>query len=360
LDQQAYRKLISGASRGFGQTLLRLFLRLISCFYSAAIWLRNLMYARGLLKQHSVNAVVISIGNITVGGTGKTPLVVWVCNLLARKGVNCAILTRGYKIKKSKLSGEPAILTRGCPAANIIVNPDRVAAAAEAIAKFGAEVLVMDDGFQHRRLVRDLDIITIDAMLPFGYDKLLPAGLLRESLKALKRTDAAVITRCNQVSNLKLAQIEQKLKFINPHLAIAKSIHQPICAKTIDEEISVEGLKDKKIFAFCGIGNPAAFSKTIEQLGCQLAGSKIYDDHYHYSSNDIADICERAEDAEADLILTTQKDWTKITSGCGFAISAGQSPVLFAYLAIELRFVSGEEKIRRLIENVLAGTISGK
>ena len=366
MDQQTYRKLISGQRGGLRAAALRLLLRAASGFYSIAIGLRSFLYSRGWLKVHRVNVPVISIGNITTGGTGKTPLVIWLCNLLHEKNIACAVLTRGYKAaKNSKLktqnySDEPAIFAESCPQTKVIVNPDRIAGAAEAVDRFGAKILIMDDGFQHRRLVRDLDIITIDAMLPFGYDKLLPAGLLRESLKALKRTDAAVITRCNQVSNLKLAQIEQKLKFINPHLAIAKSIHQPICAKTIDEEISVEGLKDKKIFAFCGIGNPAAFSKTIEQLGCQLAGSKIYDDHYHYSSNDIADICERAEDAEADLILTTQKDWTKITSGCGFAISAGQSPVLFAYLAIELRFVSGEEKIRRLIENVLAGTISGK
>ena len=352
MDQQAYRKLISGASRGFGQTLLRLFLRLISCFYSAAIWLRNLMYARGLLKQHSVNAVVISIGNITVGGTGKTPLVVWVCNLLARKGVNCAILTRGYKIKKSKLSGEPAILTRGCPAANIIVNPDRVAAAAEAIAKFGAEVLVMDDGFQHRHLSRDLNIAAIDATRPFGYGRLLPAGLLREPVASLNRAHAVVLTRCDQTTEANLAELEETLLSVNPDIIIARSTHAPVCAKSLErKEIALEDLKSRRIFAFCGIGNPNAFLATIEKLGIKPVGSKIFNDHHHYTDGCMADIYEEARYLGADLVLTTEKDWTKT------ALPARIKDILFAYLVIEIRFLTGEQKLRRLIEDTLTGKI---
>jgi len=215
-------------------------------------------------------------------------------------------------------------------------------------------VLIMDDGFQHRRLARDLDIVTIDATLPFGYGKMLPAGLLREPIAALKRADAAVITRCDQIDRAQLARLEEKLRQVNPDMIIVRALHAPICARTLDgEEITIEGLKNKKIFGFCGIGNPDAFLSTIEKLGAELVGSKIYNDHHHYSEGDITDIYEQARELKAELILTTQKDRTKIISDC-------QSSIVFAYLAIELRLPAGEDKLRDLIKDTLAGKIGGK
>ncbi len=161
LDHHGFCKLISGQKGGLSAKILRSFLGCAAAFYSVAIWLRTSLYSKGLLKTHCADAKVISIGNITVGGTGKTPLVIWLCNLLQRKKIRCVILTRGYKAtKNSKLKtqnyfDEPAILSQGCPEAKVVVNPDRVAAAAEAVDKFGAEVLIMDDGFQHWRLARE-------------------------------------------------------------------------------------------------------------------------------------------------------------------------------------------------------------
>ena len=250
---------------------------------------------------------------------------------------------------------EPAILAENCPQAKIIVNPDRVAGASEAVNKFGAKVLIMDDGFQHRRLHRDLDIVTIDATCPFGYGKLLPAGLLREPVASLKRADAAVLTRCDQVSESKLCQIEEKLQLINPDMVIAKSIHSPICAKSLaGEEITIEQLKNKKVFAFCGIGNPNAFLNTIKNTGANLVGSKIYNDHYHYTDSDIDDIHNQANRLEADLILSTQKDHTQ------YAIRNTQYELPFAYLAVEIKFLTGEDKLKQLIKDALAGKIHKK
>jgi len=383
LDQADFREVISGQKHSFGASALRVALGSAAVFYTAIVRLRNLLYSKGWLKAYRADAVVISIGNITTGGTGKTPLVIWLCKFLQQKEIRCAVLTRGYKARRASCVmrrarnghntqydirntiDEPAILAESCPQATVIVNPNRLAGATEAVNKFGATVLIMDDGFQHRRLARDLDIVTIDGTCPFGYEKVLPAGLLREPIAALKRADAVVVTRCDQTAEAELTQLEEKLQQRNQDLIIARSIHTPVCAKSIGQkEISLEELKNKKIFAFCGIANPDAFLKTIENIEANLVGSKIYNDHYHYTDDCLADICEQARHLKVDLILTTQKDWFSSPLAAIRNTSNGQRAakydIPFAYLAIELRFISGEDKITQLIEDALAGKIPKK
>ncbi len=366
MDQENYRRLISGANTSWGADVLRLLLSILAKIYTVVIRLRNFLYSKKVFKAHQVNATVISIGNITTGGTGKTPLVIWLYKLIQKKALPCAILTRGYKTKKDKFSDEPAILAKSCPKAKVIVNADRVAGATEAVDKFGAKAIIMDDGLQHRRLKRNLDIVTIDGTEPFGYDKMLPAGLLREPVTALVRADAAVITRCNQTTQVELEQLEKKLRSVNPNIVIAKTTHSPVYAKTVDQqEIALEELKDKKIFAFCGIGNPGAFLNTLKGLGLKLLGWNIYNDHYRYTTDDIIAIYEQARQAGAELILSTQKDWTKTVLllpqamiRSGYKFSEEEEEIRFAYLTIELEFMSGENKLRDLIEDTLAGKIS--
>ncbi len=366
LNQEVYRKLISGQTRGFGAALLCFFLGAAAKLYAVIIALRNLAYSKGWLKAYIAGVPVISIGNITTGGTGKTPLVIWLCKFLQQKQFRCAILTRGYKThtqirgtsdkRRATKIDEPAILAESCPQAKIIVNPDRIAAARQAVERFGANVLIMDDGFQHRRLARDLDIVTIDATSPLGYGKMLPAGLLREPVVALKRADAVVITRCNQVGENELDELEKKLRLLNSDMTIARSMHRPVYAKSTDgRKIKIDELKDKRILAFCGIANPDAFFNTVNELGCDIVGSKIYDDHYQYTDGCLADIYEQAANSKADFVLTTQKDWTKIAP-----LTPIKKDIPLAYLAIELKFISGEDKITQLIEDALAGKIAGK
>jgi tetraacyldisaccharide 4'-kinase len=327
---------------------------------------RNFLYSKGWLKTRHVNATVFSIGNITVGGTGKTPLVIWLCKFLQQKGIQCAILTRGYRTRRHNRASsieyrassidEPAILTESCPQAKVIVNPDRAAGAVEAINKFGAKVLIMDDGFQHRRLQRNLDIVTIDATCPFGYGKMLPAGLLREPVTSLKRADAVVITRSDQVQQAELHKIEENLQQINPNMIVARSMHEPVCAKLADNrEIAIDSLKGRRIFAFCGVGNPQAFLNTIRSLGVGPVGSKIYNDHHHYIDADVSNIREQARVCGANLILTTQKDWTKIRH-----LVLTKEGIPLVYLAVELKFLSGEDKLKGLIEDELSGKILKK
>ena len=368
MRQDRFKQIISGQDKRAAACCLRIMLAVPAFFYSLAVRTRNLFYDGGVFKSHRVNAVVLSVGNITAGGTGKTPLVIWIYNHIKQKSkiknqnCGCAILTRGYKTTQN-YTDEPAVLAQNCPQAKVIVNPDRLAGAIEAINKFGAEVLIMDDGFQHRRLARDIDIITIDATLPFGYGRLLPAGLLREPISSIKRADAAVITRCDQIPDGELNRLEEKLKSVNPQMVIARTIHSPSRAKSIDNlEISLEELKGKNVFAFCGIGNPDAFLNTIRKLGLNLAGSKIYDDHYHYTDNDISEIYLQAEQKGADFVISTQKDWT---SACALFDAHRrkkdvQHRIIPAYLEIKLKFLTAEDKITQLIENALAGKITGK
>ena len=351
MNHDYFRKLISGEKTGLAAIVLRLILWPASLCYFIILQLRNLMYSWAWLKVHHAKAVVISIGNITTGGTGKTPLVIWLCNQLS--SYQCAILTRGYKTRKHEpehLTDEPAIFAESCPEIPVIVNPDRVGGAEEAAIKFGTKVLIMDDGFQHRRLARDLDIITIDATLPFGHNKILPAGLLRESVSSLKRADAVVITRCDQVTENELGSIEKKLGSFNPDIIIAKSIHAPTYIKSMEnKEICIETLKDKKIYAFCGIGNPNSFLSTIKAVGAEIVGSKIFNDHHNYTEACISDIIKQAKLTKADLILTTQKDQNKINQKI-----SPKPEIPIAYIAIEIKFLAEEDKLRGLIEKTLA------
>jgi tetraacyldisaccharide 4'-kinase len=368
MNQAGFKKLVSGQSTGTLAAVLRLLLNIAAVFYGLGIALRNRLYDKGRRKSYAVTPAglvtsdrtqatipVISIGNITVGGTGKTPMVIWLCNFLQGKGINCAILTRGYKATKGKQSDEPAVLVRNCPGAALVVNPDRLAGAMEAVKRHRAQVLIMDDGFQHRRLHRDIDIVTIDAMLPFGFNKILPAGLLRESVTALKRAHAAVITRCDLVSEDNLAKLAQTISRINPNMVVAGAVHAPVCAMTAgDRQISLEQLRGRKVYAFCGIANPDAFLATISRLGVNLVGSKIYDDHHNYTAGDVSGIYADAAQSGAETILATEKDYNKI------GLPDNASDLVLAYLAVKLRFISGQDQITQLIERSLAGKIRGK
>jgi tetraacyldisaccharide 4'-kinase len=315
------------------------------------------------LRTHRIDKPVISVGNITAGGTGKTPLVIWLCRWLSEKK-KMVILTRGYKAVTSQAEtsqtydDEPQILIKNCPGVEVVVNPDRVEGANEAIIKFGAEVLIMDDGFQHRRLGRDIDIVTIDATKPFGYERVLPAGLLREPLCGLIRADAVVITRCNQVNEIQLKMIEKQIENNMKGAIVAKATNKVVAARIANgKKMIPEALKGKKIFAFCGIGNPHSFIATIRGLGCEIAGSKIYNDHYRYREEDINEIIHHSNKIKADLIITTEKDWTKIDS---FEVIQSKSSSNIGYLVVELKFIDGEEKIRGLIEKALGVKINAK
>ncbi len=354
LSHQTYLNLISAKDKSFyglPADTARGVLTMLSWPYSAIVRLRNHLYSNGLLASHRVGVPVICVGNLTTGGTGKTPLVIWFCRHMQKRQLRCAILTRGYKTQKGELSDEPALLAAQCGDMPVIVNPDRVAGAAVAMRDHAAEVLIMDDGFQHRRLARDLDVIAIDATLPFGYGRVLPAGLLREPVAGLKRAHAVVLTRCDQVPENTLSGIEEDIRAVNRNLVIARSIHTPIGVRTgQDAEVPLDEMRGMRVFAFCGIGNPQAFFRTVERLGSVLAGSRVFDDHHRYTPDDLREVHSQAREQQASLVLTTQKDWTKAVRS---SMPEGDPPL--AYLAIDLRITAGDEALTSLIDRVLDG-----
>jgi tetraacyldisaccharide 4'-kinase len=336
---------------GLRARLLRALLRVLSLGYRVTISLRNRLYDQHLLRSHRVSIPVICIGNLTTGGTGKTPLVVWLCDYLSNRYTSCAILTRGYKTHHTE-ADEPALLHKHCPTTHLVVNSDRVAGARQAISGYDAQVLVMDDGFQHRRLARDLDIITLDATLPFGYDHLLPAGLLREPVTALQRAGAVVITRSDQVQQTELQTIQQTITQINPSLIVAHAEHRPTAVRYGEDQImGLEALNQRRVFAFCGIGNPDVFFTTLRQLGAAVVGTHIFNDHYHCTASDLQDIAKQAQSHQAEIILTTEKNFFHIRK------QTPEQGLILGYLEISLAFTCAEEPLKQLIEQTLAGRI---
>lgn len=354
MNRMTYMDIVSGQTGGLLSVPARAALTVMSWPYSGAVRLRNGLYSTGLLRAHRVKVPVFCVGNLTTGGTGKTPLVVWLYRLLRQRQRRCAILTRGYKTQVGELADEPAILTAACPDAPVIVNPDRVGGAGVAIGEYGADVLLMDDGFQHRRLARDVDILAVDATLPFGYGRMLPAGLLREPLAALGRAHAVVLTRCDQVADDALQTIEAVIRKVNSRLVVVRSVHAPAHVKTADgAESDPSSIRGRKVFAFCGIGNPQSFFHTITNQGSILVGSRAFADHHRYTAGDIQQVREWAVRQQAELLLTTQKDWTKVAR---LVVSRG--PPTLACLTVELRLTAGAAELTALIDRVLAGKIA--
>ncbi len=348
MNQRWYRNLVSGKAEGPAAAVIRMILLVMSGFYALAVFVRNNLYDGRILKSNKVNVPVISVGNITTGGTGKTPLVIWLAGLVNKLELRCGVLTRGYKAKRGKFTDEPAILVKSCQNAQVVVNSDRTAGAQKAVFHHKSNLLVMDDGFQHRKLGRDIDILAIDATCPFGYGRMLPAGLLREPLSSIKRADIVVVTRSDQVSEEIVDGIEKKIQDVKPDIIVARSIHSNTHAVMVKGEvIELEELKKKRIFAFCGIGNPEAFLDRINGLGLDLAGSKIFNDHYNFSARDVEKIYKEAVDAQAELVLATQKDWIK--TALPFQ---RHRDIMFAYLAVELEFTKNGDKIESLIKDL--------
>ncbi len=300
--------------------------------YGRIVDLRNYLYDRGVFKSHDLGARTISIGNLTIGGTGKTPLVALVAAMLAENGEKVCILSRGYGRKNEKLrvlvsdgeavladaetaGDEPVELARKLIGKAIVIsNANRVAAAKWAKEKFGITAFVLDDGFQHLRARRDLDIVCIDATNPCGNGRTLPAGILRESLKSVKRADVIVITRSDQTEQIE--DVEARLRKINGSIPMFRSTSQiehfclleEFLAKTQRTQSEIAG----PLFAFCGVGNPDSFFGSLEKAGVELSGKTSFADHHKYHQADLERIESEARRFEAAAVITTAKDAVKL------------------------------------------------
>jgi tetraacyldisaccharide 4'-kinase len=308
---------MSGAKTGPTGFALRAGLAACEPFYSTAVRLRNRLFDVGLRRTHRLPVPVVSIGNITTGGTGKTPMVQWLADQLRRAGRQPAILSRGYRAKAGSLGDELTMLERSLndgsePPIPIRANPDRVAAGTLLLRKnSGIDVILLDDGFQHRRLARDLDIVLISAANPFGFDHVLPRGLLREPMAGLLRAGAIVITHADQVAAARLTEIEAQIRRHAPDVAIHRAVHEQFALHDGTSERAMEELTARKVFLFSGIADPEGFARQLSRIAAPV-GSRWFPDHHDYTPADMQSLDQSARSAKADLLVTTEKDWVKI------------------------------------------------
>ncbi|MCD4668808.1 MAG: tetraacyldisaccharide 4'-kinase [Actinomycetia bacterium] len=310
--------------------------------YATVMRLRRWAYRKGLFGSSAAGVPVICVGNLTCGGTGKTPMVAWVVRQLQEMGRTPAILTRGYKAVDGK--ADEAELLKNLTGAAVVVDPNRVRGAKTAVAG-GADVLVMDDGFQHRRLRRDLDIILIDATDPFGGGACLPLGLLRESLSAMRDAGAIVITRSN-VPPEQLDSIRRRL-VAHSRAPIYTAVHKPVAIIEADgTEKPAGSLSGRTVFLFCGLGNPLGFLEQAVGLGAKVVGSQAMSDHVDYTDSLVEQLNEAADKCEAEFFLTTQKDGVKLGD------KDFSRPVL--QLAVEMDITGGRAELLEQIKQLLA------
>jgi len=310
---------------------------------------RNAFYDLGLKESRRAPVPVISVGNVTAGGTGKTPMVAMLAWLLQVHGMRPAILSRGYGGRHGRcVDDENEMLARICGTAAIVVNPDRLQGADTAVRQCGANVLILDDGFQHRRIARDLDIVLIDATCPFGAGRMIPRGLLREPLAGLKRASLLVITRVDLAGKERVAAVRERLARLAPGVPVA------CCAMAVsgarpagDPEatpLPPEALREGRWAAFCGIGNPEGFRLALERAGCDVADFTVFADHEAYTAGQLAQLRRRAAGLACRGILTTEKDAMKVEQ----IDSPGAMPPIYALL-VEMGFTEGTDELARAV-----------
>jgi tetraacyldisaccharide 4'-kinase len=300
---------------------------------------KNRAFDEGRSTIHRVDAPVISVGNLTAGGTGKTPLVAWIARNLQEQGKGVVLISRGYGSQRGKENDEALELAASLPGVPHLQNPDRVAAARQAVAEHPGSVLILDDAFQHRRLHRDLDIVLLDALCPFGYDHVIPRGLLREPVEGLKRADVVVLSRANLIDDANRADILARVAWLAPQAIWAEAVHAPQELQSyLGKSIPVESLRGKRIAAFCGIGNPGGFRRTLELAGAEIVTWCEFADHCPYNHGQIVSLDAWARDSGAELLVCTHKDLVKIPRD-----DLGDKP-LWA-LVVGLEFTAGEAEI---------------
>jgi tetraacyldisaccharide 4'-kinase len=305
--------------------------------------LRNRLYEHGWKRSHPAPVPVVSVGNLTLGGTGKTPCVEYVARFYRRQDLRVAILSRGYGRREGR-NDEALVLEENLPDVPHLQGADRVGLARVAVEELASEVLILDDGFQHRRLKRDLDLVLIDATNPWGHGYLFPRGLLRESPSGLRRADAVVLTRCDQVEERIRVQIQETIAGYAPNLPVVHSTHRPIALRNSEQDTApLETLKERPVAAFCGIGNPQAFRQTLVDQGAVIEDFRIFPDHHAYTRTDVGELRGWAErQANAGMVVTTQKDLVKLR----LAKLGGRA--LWA-LRIGLHIEAGEDTLHRIL-----------
>lgn len=342
-----FREIVSGRRRGVGPSLLRAFLQVGEWFYTLAVRWRNRRYDRGAAEVFKANVPVVSVGNLTLGGTGKTPLVRWIARWFADRGIRVAVVSRGYGAKPGQSNDEALELRQSLPQVPHLQNPDRAAAVREATATSSVQLIVLDDAFQHRRMGRDLDIVLLDALEPFGFGHVFPRGTLREPVEGLRRARTVILSRADCLGPADRELVWQQVRRYAPKAVCAEVTHAPCRLFSVaGTEMPLDELRGQSVAAFCGIGNPAGFRHTLNGCGCRVLDFRTFPDHYAYSSNDMENLTAWAARLDASCVLCTGKDLVKMP------VEQLGGRKLWA-VGIELEFLAGCQAIEAQMERLL-------
>jgi tetraacyldisaccharide 4'-kinase len=361
---------VLGRRADAGAAVYGVFLHALSWLFSAGAQIRFWLYRHRILQDQPLGCLVVVVGNLTVGGTGKTPIVEKLARTLRDRGRKVAILSRGYKSKRppfwvrawhqlthtqeppprvvsdgqtvlldSEQAGdEPYMLARNLPGVVVLVDKNRVKSGTYAIKRFGCDTLVLDDGFQYLHLKGSLNLLLVDKTNPFGNGSLLPRGILREPIKHLRRASYVFLTKSNGQRDLEL---EALIRRHNPGVDLIECAHRPqylqrtgVAPDAPGGRLPLDWLKGRRIFAFSGIATPESFEKFLRDLGALVMGRERFLDHYRYTAEDLDDLYARAREEGADCLVTTEKDAVRLPT-------SGMERLPLYYLRLEIEIIHG-------------------
>jgi len=344
LSPSQFRDMVSGRRRGVGAAMARVGLRVVEVPYTLAVVWRNRRYDSGRAAVHRVPVPVVSVGNLTLGGTGKTPMVQWIARWLRGRGRRVTLVSRGYGAQAGAVNDEALELEQNLPDVPHIENPDRVAAARLAVEELDCQIIVLDDAFQHRRIHRDLDVVMLDALEPFGFGHVFPRGTLREPLRGLGRVDIVVLSRADLLEPDERARIRERVHRYAPEAAWAEVMHAPQrLLSSSGETQSLDTLRDKPVAAFCGIGNPAGFRHTLERCACRAVDFREFPDHHRYGRADVESLADWADRLDVAAVVCTHKDLVKLS-----VEGLGRRPLWAVTIGIE--FLTGQAEMEARLD----------
>ncbi|MDF2571424.1 MAG: lpxK [Sporomusa sp.] len=366
-------KLVHGEKHGFWAAVLLGMLRAMSFIYGLGVHIKLGMYRLGILECHRLPCKVISLGNITVGGTGKTPTAQRLAAIIRDMGYRVAILNRGYRsgwkgqvgvvsdgskiyMTVTEAGDEAYLLAKNLPGVPVIIGRNRFLTGSYAVDNLNAEVVILDDAYQHWQLQRDLDIVLIDTLNVFGNNFLLPRGTLREPLTNLDRAHAFLLTKIDQSTGDARVSIRETLSKYNEQALIVESTHTPRCFIEIEEwykgvrpeTVPLTAIQGHSILPFSAIGNPSSFEKTITDLGGTVLDAVQFPDHHNYTMAEMQWIMQKAVDNKVKALITTDKDAVKIPS----EFIHSERPLPVYVLSIEVRFHDGYSELMDMIKDV--------
>jgi tetraacyldisaccharide 4'-kinase len=355
-------RILRGWERGFSAGAGGV-LTAVAGSYRGLLGAREWLYTRGVLASRALDCPVVAVGNVTVGGTGKTPAVELAVRALMELGHRPGVLSRGYgrrsagvqivadaasiRLDAEEAGDEPFLLARRLPGVPVVVGPNRYEAGRLARERFGITALVLDDGFQHRTLRKDLEIVMARAVSPWGNGRLLPGGPLREPLAGLARAHLVVATGARRAEDA--AEVRETVARVAPGVPVLTAVHAPAeCFESSAMRfVPLSALGRARLLAFAGIGAPAGFQRTLDETAVAVAGFEAFADHHWYTREDLARLDRRAGDLGAEGLVTTEKDWVRLRR-----LPPLRRPVYV--LSVRLRLTSGEAEWKAAFERLRA------